>query len=201
MQEVENDIKNRFSNLREDGNREIYFYNSHFFNDYIGFIKAHKLFIKEVFIKPIDKKQVVKIVKRTTPTLKERGLTQKSLLQRAQRVDNDEFYTRYEDIQKELSMYDKGIWQDKVVFCNCDDAVGDSDNNTSAFALYFIKNFNILGLKKLICTHHSGQLDLFNQGAKGYIFTKDGFRQTQAKEKSRQGMFDNISNAIDSIWD
>jgi hypothetical protein len=44
-------------------------------------------------------------------------------MQKAKNVDNDEFYTRYEDVEKELSMYDKGMWKNKVVFCNCDDAV------------------------------------------------------------------------------
>jgi len=66
------------------------------------------------------------------------------------------------------------------VFCNCDDAVDeDDDRNTSAFALYFIRNFKKLKLKKLICTHYGeSKVDLFNAGSKGYayfyILTKDG---------------------------
>ena len=104
-----------------------------------------------------------------TPSLKERGLTTKDVMQRAKRIDNDEFYTRYEDIEKELVMYPKSTWKNKTVFCNCDDAVGDEERSTSAFALYFILNFKNLGLKKLICTHYSGKVDLFNQGARGYI--------------------------------
>ena len=71
------------------------------------------------------------IVKKTAPTLKERGLTIKGVMQRAKRrTDNDEFYTRYEDIEKELSMYPKNIWKNKTVFCNCDDAV---DNNEKKY--------------------------------------------------------------------
>ena len=38
--------------------------------------------------------------------------------------------TRYEDIEKELSMYPKNIWKNKTVFCNCDDAV---DNNEKKY--------------------------------------------------------------------
>jgi hypothetical protein len=76
-------------------------------------------------------------------------------------------------------MYDKKIWKNKTVFCNCDDAVDDSEKKTSAFALYFLQNFRELGLEKLICIHYGGGIGLFNQGAKGYvyiyIFTKNGF--------------------------
>jgi len=51
--------------------------------------------------------------------------------------------------------------------------------NTSAFALYFLRNFKELKLKKLICTHYSGVVDLFNQGAMGYVFTKTGFKEVK----------------------
>ena len=44
-----------------------------------------------------------------------------------QKTKNDEFYARYEDIEKEISMYDKSIWQDKCVFCKCDDAVDNDE--------------------------------------------------------------------------
>ena len=99
-----------------------------------------------------------------TLSMKERGIKSfKDLLQKAKNVKNDEFYTRYEDVELELSMYDKRIWKNKTVFCNCDDAVDDEERNTSAFALYFIHHFHELGLKKLICTHYSGIVDLFNQ--------------------------------------
>ena len=192
MRQVENDIKNQFTHLREDTKKEIYFYNSHLFNMYVGFIKSHDLFVEEIFIKPKEKKTVVKIVKKTTPTLKERGITRRDVMQKAQNIDNDEFYTRYEDVVKEIEMYPADIWENKCVFCNCDDAVGESrtEKDTSAFALYFIKNFMQLKLKKLICTHYSGQVDLFNAGAKGYIFTKDGFNEITKTHKGYTGSFD-----------
>ena len=190
MAQLENDIKNKFAALREEKSREIYFYNSSLFNDYIKFIKSHKMFLKEIFIKPDDKKQIVKIIKKTTPSLEERGLSRKDVMQKAQNVGNDEFYTRYEDVEKELSMYDKRIWKNKVIFCNCDDAVDTDNKNTSAFALYFLQNFKEFGLKKLICTHYGGVVDLFNQGAVGYIFTKDGFREFKEHPKGYTGSFD-----------
>jgi predicted GIY-YIG superfamily endonuclease len=196
MSQVENDIKEEFRRLREQKNREIYFFNDDLFDDYVKFIKEHSLFLEEIFIKKDDtvKETVVKIVKKITPTLKERGLTRNEVMNKSKKKKDDEFYTRYEDIEKELSMYDVNIWKDKVVFCNCDDAVGKDDKNTSAFALYFIRNFKELNLKKLICTHYSGGIDLFNQGAKGYvftyIFTKDGFEGIKEYPKGYDGSFD-----------
>ena len=114
----------------------------------------------------------------------------KEILQKAQKVKNDEFYTRYEDIEKELSMYPKSIWKNKVVFCNCDDAVDDDGKNASAFPLYFLRKFKELGLKKLICIHYGGTVDLFNQGTKGYNFIKDGYREFKEYPKDYNGSFD-----------
>jgi len=52
-----------------------------------------------------------------------------------------------------------------------------------------LKNFKELGLKKLICTHYAGKVDLFNQGPKGYIFTSNGFREFEYP-KGYTGSFD-----------
>ena len=187
---VENDIKSQFITLREEKSKEIYFFNTYWFNEYVRFIKSHKLFVNEIYIKTDEKKQIVKIVKKTTPSLEDRGLTKKDVMQKAQKVNNDEFYTRYEDIEKELCRYPRSIWKNKIVFCNCDDPVDDNEKNTSAFPLYFIKNFKDLELKKLICTHYSGPVDLFNQGTKGYIFSKDGFQELKTYPFNYSGSFD-----------
>ena len=195
MNQLENDIKKEFGRLREDTNKEMYFYNSGLFKDYVEYIKSHKMFVKQIEIKPEDKIQEVRIIKKTAPSLKERGLSQQNVMQRAQKINNDEFYTRYEDVEKEIEMYDNKIWKDKVVFCNCDDAVDtENDKNTSAFASYFIKNFKKLELNKLICTHYSGGIDLFNQGTKGYIstyiFTKTRSKESKEYPKDYTGSFD-----------
>jgi predicted GIY-YIG superfamily endonuclease len=190
MAAVENDIKEEYMIQREEQSKEIYFFNTPLFQKYVQFIKSHKMFVKEIFIKPEPKSEIIKIVKKTTPSLEERGITKKDIMQKAQKAKNDEFYTRYEDIEKEIAMYSKAIWKNKVVFCNCDDAVDDDDRNTSAFALYFLQNFKALELKKLICTHYGGGLDLFNQGAKGYVFTKDGFHELKEFPPNYTGSFD-----------
>ena len=193
MTQVENDIKEKFSTHREKRSREIYFWNDSFFEDYVKFIKSHSLFVEEIPIKADEKPEVkTKYVK--TPSLDDRGLTTRDILQRAKKTKNDEFYTRYEDVEKELSMYDKNIWKNKVVLCNCDDAVDTDKRRTSAFALYFMNNFDELGLQKLICIHYGGGIDIFNQGAKGYIYiyeyTIEGLKGVSKYPKNYDGSFD-----------
>lgn len=63
----------------------------------------------------------------------------------ANKAKQDEFYTQLSDIEKELRHY-KGCFEDKIIFCNCDDPY------ESNFFKYFAMNFNSLGLKKLITT-------------------------------------------------
>ena len=147
MVQLENAVKEEFSTHREEKSREIYFYNTPFFNDYVNFIRSNKLFVKEIFSKEAETKKAVKIVERTKPSLEERGVSKKDILQKAQKAKNDEFYTRYEDVEKEISIYSKTIWKNKVVFCNCDDAVDADEKKPSAFSLYFIKHFKELELK------------------------------------------------------
>jgi hypothetical protein len=200
MRQVEKDITERFKLFRQDSKAEIYLCSKEMFANYVKFIKEHKLFIKEINLEPEKNKEVEivkieKIVKKETPSLKERRMTKKDIMERAKRVKNDEFYTHYEDVEKEIKMYDKSIWKDKCVFCNCDDSVNeDDDSKTSAFALYFIRNFKELGLKKLICTHYASKEDLFNAGKKGYayfyIMTKDGGKGKYEYPKGYDGSFD-----------
>jgi hypothetical protein len=87
-------------------------------------------------------------------------------------------------------MYGRSVWKNKTVFFNCDDPVDNDEKNTSAFALYFLKNFRALGIKKLICTHYDGPVDLFNQGPKGYVFTKTGFKEFKDTPPGYTGSFD-----------
>ena len=72
-------------------------------------------------------------------------------LANAKRVKNDEFYTQYSDIQKEIEAYleyNSNAFRGKVVYCNCDDPF------ESNFFRYFVLNFNKIGLKQLITTSY-----------------------------------------------
>lgn len=63
--------------------------------------------------------------------------------------NTDEWYTTYETIAEEVAHYEKQF-EGKVVLCNCDDPF------ESNFCYFFLKNFNRLHLKKLICTSFAG---------------------------------------------
>ena len=69
-------------------------------------------------------------------------------LGKAKTSKKDEFYTRYEDIQAELNHYE-AHFRGKTVLCNCDDPF------ESNFCKFFLRNFNYLGLKRLICTSYT----------------------------------------------
>jgi len=82
----------------------------------------------------------------------------------AKNSKNDEFYTQYDDIQKEIEAYleyNPDVFRGKVVYCNCDDPY------ESNFFRYFVLNFKKLGLKQLITTSYkpspvaNTQLELF----------------------------------------
>lgn len=71
----------------------------------------------------------------------------------ARAAKQDEFYTQYIDIQREVEAYlefDPDTFRGKVVYCNCDDPF------ESNFFKYFAANFNSLGLKRLITTSYQG---------------------------------------------
>ena len=70
-------------------------------------------------------------------------------LHNAKRVKNDEFYTRFEDIEAEV-MKDRKQFRDKVVYLPCDDPA----EKKSEFWSFFVANFESFGLKKLIATHY-----------------------------------------------
>lgn len=63
--------------------------------------------------------------------------------------NTDEWYTTYETIAEELEHYEDQF-VGKIVLCNCDDPF------ESNFCYYFLRNFNRLQLKKLICTSFVG---------------------------------------------
>ncbi|MCD7714307.1 MAG: adenine-specific methyltransferase EcoRI family protein [Prevotella sp.] len=87
-------------------------------------------------------------------------------LRAAMTAKKDEFYTQYADIQTEINAYleyNPDTFRDKVVLCNCDDPY------ESNFFKFFALNFNLLGLKRLICTCWNGspitgkELNLFDE--------------------------------------
>ncbi len=73
-------------------------------------------------------------------------------LSNAKTAKNDEFYTQYADIQKEINAYldyDPHVFRSKTVLLPCDDP------EWSNFTKFFAQNFELLGLKKLISTSYA----------------------------------------------
>lgn len=73
-------------------------------------------------------------------------------LNAAMATKNDEFYTQWVDIQREINAYleyDPDVFRDKVVLLPCDDP--EWSNFTKFFALHFVD----FGLKKLISTSYA----------------------------------------------
>ena len=73
-------------------------------------------------------------------------------LANAKTAKNDEFYTQYPDIQKEINAYldyDPNVFRGKTVLLPCDDP------EWSNFTKFFAQSFELLGLKKLISTSYA----------------------------------------------
>ena len=83
-------------------------------------------------------------------------------LHEAKKQKNDEFYTRYEDIENEVMKYRRSF-KGKVVYLPCDDPA----EKKSEFWTFFVDNFDAFGLKKLIATH-------YDEDGKAYKIWIDG---------------------------
>ena len=73
-------------------------------------------------------------------------------LANAKTAKNDEFYTQYNDIQKEINAYlefNPDVFRGKTVLLPCDDP------EWSNFTKFFAQNFETFGLKKLISTSYA----------------------------------------------
>jgi hypothetical protein len=70
----------------------------------------------------------------------------------AKKAKNDEFYTQYSDIEKEMNAYlefNPDVFRDATILLPCDDP------EWSNFTKYFAQRFEDLGLKKLISTSYA----------------------------------------------
>ncbi len=79
-------------------------------------------------------------------------MAKNSNLSQAKSAKNDEFYTQYADIQKEINAYieyNPDVFQGKTILLPCDDP------EWSNFTKFFAQNFEAFGLKKLISTSYA----------------------------------------------
>ena len=98
-------------------------------------------------------------------------MPRQDVLTTAKAANKNEFFTQYEDIEKEINAYieyNPDVFRDKVVLLPCDDP------EWSNFTKYFAANFERFGLKKLISTSYAKgwannhQITLFEMMAPNY---------------------------------
>ena len=103
----------------------------------------------------------------------------------AKKAKADEFYTQYEDIQKEMNSYieyNKDVFKDKTILLPCDDP------EWSNFTKFFATKFEEFGLKKLISTSfapESKNLNLENYQPSLFEFEDEKFDKDKTKTKGK----------------
>ena len=120
-------------------------------------------------------------------------------LRAAKKAKNDEFYTQYTDIQKEVNAYleyNPDVFRGKTILLPCDDP------EWSNFTKFFAQNFENFGIKKLISTSFAAdskpedipyQLTLFEMDNEEYDEKKtrvNGKIFTLTRDKNKSGRVD-----------
>ncbi|MCC5935331.1 MAG: adenine-specific methyltransferase EcoRI family protein [Balneolales bacterium] len=104
----------------------------------------------------------------------------------AKRAKNDEFYTQYHDIEKEISAYldfDPQVFQGKTILLPCDDP------EWSNFTKYFAQNFERFGLKKLISTSYAVESKTYKAGYAPTFFETEAPQFDHSKTKTHGKIF------------
>ncbi len=107
-------------------------------------------------------------------------------LANAKNTKNDEFYTQYVDIEKEMNAYrefDPNVFRGKTVLLPCDDP------EWSNFTKYFAQNFETLGLKKLISTSYAPNSRPVNMISQPTLFEIESPQFDEVKTKANGKIF------------
>ena len=107
-------------------------------------------------------------------------------LSKAKEAKNDEFYTQYHDIEKEISAYleyNPDVFRDKTVLLPCDDP------EWSNFTKYFAQNFETFGLKKLISTSYAPESKRYKYGYVPTLFETEAPHFDADKSKTHGKIF------------
>lgn len=101
-----------------------------------------------------------------------------SNLTNAKNAKNDEFYTQYPDIEKEINAYleyNPNVFKGKTVLLPCDDP------EWSNFTKFFAQNFERFGLKKLISTSYAPDSKSYKNGYQPTLFETNNPQFDQKK--------------------
>ena len=107
-------------------------------------------------------------------------------LSAAKTAKNDEFYTQYYDIEREINAYleyNPNVFRGMTVLLPCDDP------ESSNFTLYFAQHFQTLGLKKLISTSYAPESKKYKTPWHPSLFEQDAPQYDPAKTSVRGKIF------------
>lgn len=107
-------------------------------------------------------------------------------LSKAKEAKNDEFYTQYHDIEKEISAYleyNPDVFRGKTVLLPCDDP------EWSNFTKYFAQNFEKFGLKRLISTSYAPESKRYKFGYVPTLFETEAPHFDADKTKTHGKIF------------
>ena len=107
-------------------------------------------------------------------------------LSAAKAAKNDEFYTQYYDIEREINAYlefNPDVFRGKTVLLPCDDP------EWSNFTLYFAQHFQTLGLKKMISTSYAPDSKKFKTVWQPSLFEQDAPQFDPSKTSVRGKIF------------
>ncbi len=107
-------------------------------------------------------------------------------LNAAKTAKNDEFYTLFEDIEKEMNAYlefDPDVFKDKTILLPCDDP------EWSNFTKYFAQNFDRFGLKKLVSTSYAPNSKPEDIPYQPTLFELEGSDFSEEKTRERGKIF------------
>ena len=104
----------------------------------------------------------------------------------AKRAKNDEFYTQYRDIQKEITAYveyNPDVFKGKTVLLPCDDP------EWSNFTKFFAQNFERFGLKKLISTSYAVDSKIYKSDYQPTLFEESAPQYDKSKTTQNGKIF------------
>ena len=107
-------------------------------------------------------------------------------LSAAKTAKNDEFYTQYHDIEREVEAYleyNPNVFRGKTILLPCDDP------EWSNFTRYFAQNFERLGLHKLISTSYAPESKRYKAGYQLTLFETEAPQYDPDKTKTHGKIF------------
>ena len=123
----------------------------------------------------------------------------------AKAARNDEFYTQYHDIEREVNAYleyDPDVFRGKTILLPCDDP------EWSNFTKYFAQNFDRFGLKRLISTSYAPESKKYKNWEPTLFETEDPkFDEDKSKTSGKIFILDRDKtgdgriNVNDLVWD